>query len=189
MPAATSLSAGLLPRSEGCSQTVPLRGAGGRTLYVHRLPGFELRIPQILLPLLGAKLTLFNGTHAVFRKRQLVCGDLQWLPPPRAHNRPCPERTCGPKRPAESSLTTEGGQAAEAASPGAAPVQVTEGLQADGTCGDSTVTRRDTSRRAIESTTNSISQRPPNSTSEPRIHLPDVSDRTEHLCPDVGMEA
>lgn len=32
-------------------------------------------------------------------------------------------------------ITTEGGQAAEAAAPGAAPVQVTEGLQANSTCG------------------------------------------------------
>lgn len=34
-----------------------------------------------------------------------------------------------------ASVTTEGGQAAEAAGPGAAPVQVAEGLQAHGTCG------------------------------------------------------
>lgn len=32
-------------------------------------------------------------------------------------------------------ITTEGGEAAEAAGPGAAPVQVAEGLQAHGTCG------------------------------------------------------
>lgn len=34
-----------------------------------------------------------------------------------------------------ASITAERGQAAEAAGPGAAPVQVAEGLQADGTCG------------------------------------------------------
>lgn len=32
-------------------------------------------------------------------------------------------------------ITTEGGQATEAAAPGAAPVQVTERLQANSTCG------------------------------------------------------
>lgn len=91
----------------------------------------------------------------MFRKRQLICGDLQWLSPPLAHSRPrhpvppssAPREHAGLKRPAESSVTTEGGQAAEAAGPGAAPVQVTEGLQADGTCGDSTVIRRDISGR------------------------------------------
>lgn len=48
-----------------------------------------------------------------------------------------------------ASVTTEGGQAAQAAGPGAAPVQVAERLQANSTCGHSTAIRQVTQWKSL----------------------------------------
>lgn len=88
------------------------------------------------------------------RKRQLICVALQWPPHPWTHDRPhhpIPPSNApiyrGRSARLKSSITTEGGQAAEATGAGAAPVQVAERLQADGTCGYSTTASQDTSMK------------------------------------------
>ena len=64
-----------------------------------------------------------------------------WPPPPQAHGQPSTGLKCTREHgkvaviDGRAGITAERGQTAEAAGPGAAPVQVAEGLQADGTCG------------------------------------------------------